>query len=635
MPRRHAALLVLLTSLVFANTLRNELHLDDHPRIADNPEIERFWPPWRHFVDPRTSSILPQVVQYRPLLPLTLSVDHTLASAVGVDRLVLFHVTNIALHTIAVLLLYALFSRLAAPHIALAAAALYAVHPVAGVPVNYVCARDLLLMQLFLLAALLAHARAAPHRRAAPLALAFAALSILSKTDAAVLPALVLAHDLTAGGAHPRTPRPWLRAAPYAALVAAFFLYTELVLDFSDADQLLVPRPFLEYPLTQLSLHVRHYLRNALWPLSLHPLPDVPPVTTITDPWTTAGALLVTTTLFAAWHLRRSAPTISLALFAYWMTFAPTSSLLPLRRLAVDYRQVPALPWLCLLAAAAISRLPRRIAPVLAAGLVALLAAASIAHNQHWRTEESLWRHSVALGGEAMAHHNYAFAIQDRDPTLAEHHYRETLRRDPDHTYAHVNLGLLLQRQGRGNEGLALLRAAAERTASDWAITHHWYARALAIAGRPTEAARESARASDLDPRDPRFAYQAAWDACKVNDFSNCLTYTSRLHALQPEHKESRFLEGFAHQKLGHLDAAIMAYQRHLATHPTDAQVHFNLGHALMETRRCAGAVPELLRTLDLKPTYRETHQHLAHCYDELGRPEDAARHRALYGASP
>ena len=74
-----AALLVLLPALVFANTLRNGYHLDDFYRVVGNPELERFWPPHRHFLDPRTSATLPHLVQYRPLLPLSLSVDVALA----------------------------------------------------------------------------------------------------------------------------------------------------------------------------------------------------------------------------------------------------------------------------------------------------------------------------------------------------------------------------------------------------------------------------------------------------------------------------------------------------------------------------------------------------------------------------
>ena len=50
------ALLVVACGVVFANTLYNGFHFDDIYRIQGNPGIQDFWPPWRHFTDPYTSS---------------------------------------------------------------------------------------------------------------------------------------------------------------------------------------------------------------------------------------------------------------------------------------------------------------------------------------------------------------------------------------------------------------------------------------------------------------------------------------------------------------------------------------------------------------------------------------------------
>ncbi len=45
----HVALLAALVSVVFANTLENELHLDSIYRVKENSEIERVRPILRHF----------------------------------------------------------------------------------------------------------------------------------------------------------------------------------------------------------------------------------------------------------------------------------------------------------------------------------------------------------------------------------------------------------------------------------------------------------------------------------------------------------------------------------------------------------------------------------------------------------
>src|SRR5687767_4113251 len=168
--------LALAVAATYSNTLMNEFHLDDLYRIRDNPEIRRVSPVLRHFTDPGTisgsrgvsESALNQIGQYRPLLPLTLSLNY----ALGDLDLPGYHVANIAFHLAGCVLVFLLVARILAiarPRglqddrdgrlAALLVALVYAVHPLSGYPVNYILARDLLLMQAFLLGALLVHVR--------------------------------------------------------------------------------------------------------------------------------------------------------------------------------------------------------------------------------------------------------------------------------------------------------------------------------------------------------------------------------------------------------------------------------------------------------------------------------------------
>jgi hypothetical protein len=62
----------------FSGTRSHGFHLDDHYHVAANPEIRQVGPVGRHFTDPRTMSSLDRIVQYRPLLPLSLSLSYAL-----------------------------------------------------------------------------------------------------------------------------------------------------------------------------------------------------------------------------------------------------------------------------------------------------------------------------------------------------------------------------------------------------------------------------------------------------------------------------------------------------------------------------------------------------------------------------
>src|SRR3970040_737320 len=164
-PRHAAGMLVLLTVATFANTLPNAFHLDDFYRLVENPAVRTVSPWWRHFVDVHTMATLPTITNYRPFLPLTLFVHY----AIGGLNPAGYHVVNVALQAAAAVLVYLLFKELLGqgsalrrnlqPWVALAAAAVFAVHPVSGIPVNYVTARDLLLMQVFMIGSLLIYVR--------------------------------------------------------------------------------------------------------------------------------------------------------------------------------------------------------------------------------------------------------------------------------------------------------------------------------------------------------------------------------------------------------------------------------------------------------------------------------------------
>jgi Flp pilus assembly protein TadD len=366
--------------------------------------------------------------------------------------------------------------------------------------------------------------------------------------------------------------------------------------------------------------------------------------------------------------------------------FLPTASALPFRLLATDYRQYASLPYLCLLICLPAFLLlrprslhgriarsekaerrgqvrpgSRRVAgptrrdssrtwtadTTFAAGLIPAaqaprfrtailgalflyLAISSILMNRVWRDEESLWGQSVRYGASTTAHYNYAIAVMGKDEELAELHLQESLRLYPTNVRAHISLGLLRMRQGRTDEGLAKTRHALE-LAPHWALTHYWHSRTLSMAGRKEEAARESARAAEMEPRNPQFTHQAAFDAQRQGDYEASLQFLEDLHKVSRSYRRSRFLEGLALQKLGRHEEALAPYRTYLEEDPSRYQARFNLAYSLMKTGRYEEAIADFRRVLELKPDYHEVHYHLGTCYRELGKVELARKHREIY----
>ena len=355
----HVLLLVVLPELVYVNTLHNDYHLDSVFRVQLNAELEPLWPPWRFFTDRRTGTTMPGQAEYRPMMPFSHALNIAVSDTFGIDRLVGFHVGNIAVHIATGILLYLLFrelltwrSGLTLPQgrlqdIAFAAALLFAVHPVSGVPVNYIVGRDLLLMMMFLTASLLVYANL--RRRGDSVGrwctvLGLLALSLLSKANAIMAFAIVFLFEHLLMRARLTDWRLWARVAAFGTATVGYFAMRWLTVVPSTGG--LRKAGDLVYPLTMLKAHLFYYLRNVVWPFEMRPLARIEMVESLADIEAQIGAAFIPATLVLAWYLRKRSPLIAFSILAYWAIFALTSSIFRFRFAVTDYRQYPPLAFL-------------------------------------------------------------------------------------------------------------------------------------------------------------------------------------------------------------------------------------------------------------------------------------------------
>jgi tetratricopeptide (TPR) repeat protein len=661
-PRRtwRSAIPILVLTLAvagtYSNTLRNGFHLDDFYRIRDNPEIRRVTPVLRHFADPGTisgsrgvsESVLNQIGQYRPLLPLTLSLNY----AAGALDLPGYHLVNIALHLAGCVLVFFLVTRLlvlAAPKgiggnrgarlAALLVALVYAVHPVSGYPVNYILARDLLLMQAFLLGSLLVYTQSSERLSAWRwiTALIFLELALLSKITAVVAPLLIVFWEWTISGRNLRTWRPWARAAPFAVVVGAHIGLARLLLDFGNLSRVQSGVAWSwTYALTQADVHVSEYLKNFLWPEAVRMAPHVVPRTSLGDPRVLLGLAVIVATMMIAVKLRRAAPAGAFAILGYWALMIPESSVIPISHLAVHYRAFPS-SWLlyvavCLLIARVVQP---RLALALGTAAAIVLAAASFSMNRVYRSETSLWAHSVRHGGEALAHMNYAMSLSDRTDPQVREHLEQAVEMSPNYVLAHVNLGLLTMDLGQTDAGLARLRWVT-RMAPDWPEAHYWLSVALDRAGELDEATVAAQAAAALDPENLQYEYRLALARSRAGDFEGALEASRRVLEIDPGHADARFVEAYALQMTGSALESTRVFGRYLEARPDDAEARFDLAYAWVSLGRCSDAEAHLRTILRAHPGHAAAEQYLHICEEEDrgGSPaEDEALERQYEAA--
>lgn len=152
---------------------------------------------------------------------------------------------------------------------------------------------------------------------------------------------------------------------------------------------------------------------------------------------------------------------------------------------------------------------------ILGASMCAILLALTLsarAQVSYWRTNESLWTHTLAITPDNWhAENNLCGALLAHGKVeLARSHAAEALRIRPDYPEAHMNLGVALVRLGRTVEALEeMKKACALRPNSP--LTHYNLGSALTVAGRIDEAIPHFSEALRLNPNSLQTLKALGW----------------------------------------------------------------------------------------------------------------------------
>jgi tetratricopeptide (TPR) repeat protein len=436
-------------------------------RLVLHPSVESARRFFGEVLEPSTVS-----AYYLPLSMTSLMLD--VAAGGSPTHLEPFHVTSLALHVLATLLLFLLLRRLCGCAVPAALAALwFGVHPLMVEPIASAGERKTVLATALAFASLWGYVRFAQDRargwRVASVALF--ALALLAKPSVLALPLVLLVLDVWPLRRYSRVA--WLEKWPYLVLAAASAIVTVLAVqrtwEFGDP-------PPLDLPVLALKACwlLGFYMGKVVWPVELSTVYATPAPFTLLNPAVLAGvACGVALTCGAVFACRR-AP----ALLAGWSVFvlllAPTFGILRFSAvIAYDrYVQLPAFGLALVLAAglAALWRSPRAAEPAARAALVLvglLLALAESAGTRatiaHWRDSLTLWRHAVRVSPAVPDSHNGLGAtysdLHQSPAAIAE--FRRAIAVEPGYVDAHQNLGRELLLLGRVEEALPELGFAA------------------------------------------------------------------------------------------------------------------------------------------------------------------------------
>lgn len=387
----------------FTLALSGGFALDDSTYILRNAVLgsPREWP--RFFYDPTSVVASPTMAvhAYRPLVGLC----YGLTTLLGGLNPFWFHLVSASLHATNACLVWALARRWFPGLPALAAAALFALHPVQAEAVAYIGAQPDLLVLFFCLAAFLAYTHP---RFESSLAVrgsswgAFAA-GLLAKENALFLLLAIPAYD------HVKRPGPWRRRLawwlPYALIGAAYMVVRGVVLGRLSHEG----RPWGGSWLLHLMLAahgVFQDLANVLWPLHLRVCYafEIGPGFAWLALIKAAVLAGVAAACLAGLRRRRA-----WAFGAAWAIAAllPVSNILPLIVLAADRFLYVPMAGLALAWAQWVARWPRRWAAGAVAALSAGLLGLSLDQQLAWQNDVALYTHAYSQAPRDPCTHVY------------------------------------------------------------------------------------------------------------------------------------------------------------------------------------------------------------------------------------
>lgn len=406
----------------------------------------------KHFSDAFTKSVFGSDASksdsyYRPILLVSFYLDEW----IGQGSLKTYHITNLLLHAVNVLLLLFLFRKLKfKSNISFWFALFFAIHPALVQAIAWIPGRNDSLLTLFALASLLLlidHLRT----NSFPLLLLqllFFELALLTKETAVLLPVLYLFLWYSMSNETDKSRKfPWLQTASWLMFIVAFFIVRTSVI--GSANELPLAYSLENFLANLPALLI--YTGKMLLPFNLSTFPI------LSDSTLLFGILTLIATIVVVYFTKgKNKMMIALASF-WWILF-----LLPaILRTSSDYESVflehriyfPLIGFLLLWAQTSVvnkSIGSESISYIVNPSLTILFGALAFFHRENYRDEEHYWSSAVQHSPDASyarrALGNYYFFMHQ--PEQAQLQYAMALQLNPNLPEVRNNLGRIAMNRG-------------------------------------------------------------------------------------------------------------------------------------------------------------------------------------------
>ena len=666
--------LVIISLALFSNTFQNSFTWDDKSFIVKNVSIRSiknipsFFTPqyWQGLFLKRSRTEPLLVAIYRPLSMISFAFDYLLwrLNPAG------FHLTNILLHALSVILVYffvyrllrgvessdsstlKIYTRSDPLNIPFITALIFASHPIHVESVTWIKNRADLLAFVFFISSLLFFIRYIENSHnkldifsylASLICFIFA---FLSKAIAFSLPLILVAYILCLLPKE-QYQKTLIKVSPFFLTVVLYFIFKGI---FLKMPLIYGEMPGLDLS-TQISLVIKtigYYMNLLILPVNLNaerlfiiPRSFIEPAVY----FSLTLLFFILAVIIKTFPLKDKSVSESKysRLFCFstlWflLTLLPVSNIIFLfsRPIAEQRLYLPSLGF-CLILAVGINKIShidvkllsqnklRVLAGLISFFIFAFYSVTTLRRNADWRDPFTLWTKTVKSSPHSpRAHNNLGDAYEKKglfDQAIKE--YREALRLNPGRSEFYHNLGNVYYAKGLFDQAIKEYKQALEidPAALD---THYNLANVYDSKGLYDQAIKEYQEVLGLAPEHT--------DA--HNNLGNAYEKKGLFDQAIKEYKQALEIDpqfAAAYNNLGYLylemdimiDEAIRLIKKALSLNPGNPEIMDSLGWAYYKNGLLDQALAQLKEAALLLPNHPEVQQHLDAVYDALGSREE------------
>jgi protein O-mannosyl-transferase len=296
------------------------------------------------------------------------------------------------------------------------------------------------------------------------------------------------------------------------------------------------------------------YLRLLVWP---HPqsieyeFPEASGVFGVTLQFAGVAGIVVLAILAVRrerWRL------CGLTALAFLILLAPSSSIVPSRDVAFEHRLYIPMLAVAVFLSAALAQLPRR--TWIAAPVLCILGALTIARGAVWNSDVSLWEDAVAKApGKARAWFNLGGARMKTDRAGARAAFLKAVELQPTFPEVYYDLGVIEQESGSPSAAISYYQKAIDQEPGYWPAWNNLGNSLFSIAQRD-RAADAFANTLRLNPDYWPAQYNLAVVLFTAGRFEQAIPRLKIVLDWKPDFREARYLLANALTQTGRRNAA-------------------------------------------------------------------------------